>query len=139
MTILIVILYISLTIVRVFNQVVVTMIIGCLNTLMAVIATVIGYGNILTIRTTRILVCKRSVHQENQLIWVNTTRDRPNCLSHIINKQIKKFYEKIKSENNLWRRLDLNQRSSAYEADEIPTSLLRSINPPIFTDWWISF
>ena len=115
-----IILYTSQIIVRVFNQVVVTMIIGCLNTLMAVIATVIGYGNILTTRTNRIQDCRHFHYQREILIWVNTTRDRPNCLPHIINKQIKKkTYEKIKSENNLWRRLDLNQRSSAYEADEI--------------------
>ena len=113
-------LYTNQIIVRVFNQVVVTMIIGCLNTLMAVIATVTGYGNILTTVTHQIQDYSVSLHQENQLIWVKHNKGIDRIIyPHIINKQIKKFYEKIKSENNLWRRLDLNQRSSAYEADEI--------------------
>ena len=67
-------LYTNQIIDRVFNQVIVTMIIGCLNTLMAVIATVTGYGNILTTVTHQIQDYSVSLHQENQLIWVKNNK-----------------------------------------------------------------
>ena len=99
-------------------------------------------GNIFGIRTNQIQDCKRSVHQEDQLIWVKYNKGIDQIVyPHIINKQIKKFYEKIKSENNLWRRLDLNQRSSAYEADEITnfsTPLHKSIDLHRLMDFFLN-
>ncbi|MCI6614442.1 MAG: hypothetical protein MSC51_01175, partial [Mollicutes bacterium] len=53
------------------------------------------------IRTNLIQDCKRSVHQEDQLIWVKHNKGIDRIVyPYIINKQIKKFYEKIKFGNN---------------------------------------